>query len=88
MIFLLILAGGLLARFLAEKYYEKNWNKRLKAEIRFQQEPVFQGEQGFLTETIENDKRLFLPALQAGFAVSRNLSFGNRSRRVFLTYFL
>ena len=27
MIFLLILAGGLLARFLAEKYYEKNWNK-------------------------------------------------------------
>ena len=76
MIFLLILAGGLLARFLAEKYYEKNWNKRLKAEIRFQQEPVFQGEQGFLTETIENDKRLFLPALQAGFAVSRNLSFG------------
>ena len=76
MIFLLILAGGFLARFLAEKYYEKNWNKRLKAEIRFQPEPVFQGEQGFLTETIENDKRLFLPALQAGFAVSRNLSFG------------
>ena len=76
MIFLLILAGGFLARFLAEKYYEKNWNKRLKVEIRFQPEPVFQGEQGFLTETIENDKRLFLPALQAGFAVSRNLSFG------------
>lgn len=76
MIFLLILAGGLLARFLAEKYYEKNWNKRLKAEIRFQPEPVFQGEPGFLTETIENDKRLFLPALQAGFTVSRNLSFG------------
>ena len=45
-------------------------------EIRFQPEPVFRGEQGFLTETIENDKRLFLPALQAGFAVSRNLSFG------------
>ena len=43
MIFLLILAGGLLARFLAEKYYEKNWNKRLKVEIRFQPEPVFQG---------------------------------------------
>ena len=76
MIFLLILAGGLLARFLAEKYYEKNWNKRLKVVIRFQTEPVFQGEEGFLTETIENDKRLFLPALQAGFAVSRNLSFG------------
>ena len=67
MIFLLILAGGLLARFLVEKYYEKNWNKRLKVVIRFQTEPVFQGEEGFLTETIENDKRLFLPALQAGF---------------------
>lgn len=76
MIFLLILAGGILAQFLAGKYFEKNWNRRLRVEIRFQQEPVVQGEQGFLTEIIENDKHLFLPALQAGFAVSRNLSFG------------
>ena len=76
MIFLLILAGGILAQLLAEKYYEKNWRKRLKAEIRFQRKPVFQGEEGILTEIIENDKILFLPALQAGFAVSRNLSFG------------
>ncbi len=76
MIFLLILAGGLLAQFLAEKYYEKNWSRKLKVDIRFQPEPVFQGEEGFLTEVIENDKRLFLPALQAGFVVSRNLSFG------------
>ncbi len=76
MILLLILAGGILAQILAEKYYEKHWTKGLKVEIRFQKEPVRQGEEGFLTETIENEKRLFLPVLQAGFAVSRNLSFG------------
>ena len=73
---MLILAGGLLAQFLAEKYYEKNWNKNLKAELRFQREPIYEGEEGLLTEIIENKKRLFLPVLQAGFAVSRNLSFG------------
>ena len=76
MVLLLILAGGILAQILAEKYYEKHWTKGLKVEIRFQKEPVRQGEEGFLTETIENEKRLFLPVLQAGFAVSRNLSFG------------
>ncbi len=76
MIFLLILAGGILAQFLAGIYYEKNWRKGLKVEVHFQGEPIFQGEEGFLTETIENAKRLFLPTLQAGFSVSRNLSFG------------
>ena len=76
MIFLLILAGGILAQFLAGIYYEKNWRKGLKVEVHFQGEPIFQGEEGFLTEIIENAKRLFLPTLQAGFAVSRNLSFG------------
>ena len=76
MIFLLILAGGILAQFLAGIYYEKNWRKGLKVEVQFQGEPIFQGEEGFLTEIIENAKRLFLPTLQAGFAVSRNLSFG------------
>ena len=49
MILLLILAGGILAQILAEKYYEKHWTKGLKVGIRFQKEPVRQGEEGFLT---------------------------------------
>lgn len=76
MILLLILAGGILAQILAEKYYQKNWARGLKVEVRFQEEPVRQGGEGFLMEIIENEKGLFLPVLQAGFAVSRNLSFG------------
>ena len=48
MILLLILAGGILAQILAEKYYQKNWARGLKVEVRFQEEPVRQGGEGFL----------------------------------------
>ena len=76
MTFLLVLLGAVLVQLLAETYYRKNWDKKLRASLRFQSPCIWEGEESLLTETIENEKRLFLPMLQAGFGVSRNLYFG------------
>lgn len=76
MAFLLILLGAALVQLLAETYYRKNWDKKLKVSLRFQASSIWEGEESLLTETIENEKRLFLPMLQVGFGVSRNLYFG------------
>lgn len=76
MALLLVLLGAVLVQFLAETYYRKNWDKKLKVSLRFGSASVWEGEESFLTETIENEKLLFLPMLQAGFSVSRSLYFG------------
>lgn len=76
MILLLVLLGAVLIQFLAEFLYEKNWYRNLTVTIRFQEKPLTEGEEGYLIETIENRKILFLPVLQAAFGVSRNLNFG------------
>ena len=67
MAFLLILLGAALVQLLAETYYRKNWDKKLKVSLRFQASSIWEGEESLLTETIENEKRLFLPMLQVGF---------------------
>ena len=73
-IFLLLL-GAVLLQFLAEGFYRKNWDRHLELDVKFQEQPVHEGERAYLTETIENRKWLLLPMLQAAFRVHRNLFF-------------
>lgn len=73
-IFLLLL-GAVLLQFLAEWFYRKNWDRHLEVNVKFQEQPVHEGEKAYLTETIENRKWLLLPMLQAAFRVHRNLFF-------------
>lgn len=72
---LLVLLGAGLAQFLAGVYYKKNWNRHLSVSLHFEESAVTEGNRGIMTEVIENRKWLFLPMLQAGFTVSRNLNF-------------
>ena len=57
--------------------YGKFWNCLLNAKVEFQKEPVTEGQEAFLTETITNQKWLFLPILQVGFQIHKNLWFGD-----------
>lgn len=70
-----LIAGAFLAVWLLEKIYQKNWSNGLTVSIKFQSEPVFEGNKASLTETIENRSWLFMPVLQVGFRVDRNLKF-------------
>lgn len=70
-----LIAGAFLAVWLLEKLYQKNWSNELTVRIKFQSEPVFEGKKAALTETIENRSWLFMPVLQVGFRVDRNLKF-------------
>ena len=51
-IFLLLL-GAVLLQFLAEWFYRKNWDRHLELDVKFQEQPVHEGEIAYLTETIE-----------------------------------
>ena len=75
MTILLVLLGAVLIQYLAGVYYKKNWDRQLRMTLHFEETAVTEGEGGTLTEIIENRKWLFLPMLQAGFMVNRNLSF-------------
>ena len=75
MTILLVLLGAVLIQYLAGVYYKKNWDRQLRMTLHFEETAVTEGEEGTLTEIIENRKWLFLPMLQAGFMVNRNLSF-------------
>lgn len=70
-----LIAGAFFAVWLLEKIYQKNWSNGLTVSIKFQSEPVFEGKKASLTETIENRSWMFMPVLQVGFRVDRNLKF-------------
>lgn len=70
-----LIAGAFFAVWLLEKIYQKNWSNGLTVSIKFQSEPVFEGKKASLTETVENRSWIFMPVLQVGFRVDRNLKF-------------
>lgn len=75
MIAVFLIAGAFLALGIMDRLYRKLWDRGLSVSVSFQDAPVFEGEQGTLTETVENKNWLFLPVLQVGFRVNRNLKF-------------
>lgn len=72
-----ILIGAFLMNYLLNAAYRQLWKKKLDADVQFQSEPAIEGETASLTETITNEKWLFLPLLQVGFHIHRNLWFAD-----------
>lgn len=77
MTIVVILIGAFLMNYLLNAAYRQLWNKDLDARVEFQKEPAMEGHEAFLTETITNGKWLFLPLLQVGFQIHRNLRFAD-----------
>ena len=73
----LLLLGAFLLFFLQRYIYQTYWKKQLTVSIRFQEQPVFEGESACLTEIIENRKLLPLIHLNVKFQISRYLQFQN-----------
>lgn len=72
-----ILIGAFLMNYLLNTAYCQFWKKELDAVVEFQREPAIEGQKAYLTETIINNKWLFLPLLQVGFQIHRNLQFAD-----------
>lgn len=72
-----ILIGAFLMNYLLNTAYRQLWKRELDARVEFQREPALEGQEASLTETITNNKWLFLPILQVGFQIHRNLWFAD-----------
>jgi uncharacterized protein (DUF58 family) len=77
MTILVILIGAFLMNYLLNAAYRQLWKKNLDARVEFQDMPALEGEEAYLTETIRNEKWMFLPLLQVGFQMHRNLWFAD-----------
>lgn len=67
---------GLVAVFLGWTiYYRRHWGDALRAELSFGQDFLYAGEQTFITEKIENAKRLPVPILEAAFQIRKEIRF-------------
>lgn len=72
---ILLLAGVVLAFFLQRYLYRTYWKKGLSVTVEFQEPYVYEGDHSRLREVLINDKRLPLPSMEVGLAMSRNLRF-------------
>ncbi|MBE5835863.1 MAG: DUF58 domain-containing protein [Butyrivibrio sp.] len=71
---------GLVLLFLLEKtIYKRYWNRDLKVKIKFQSQPVVEGNMATLTEEITNRNFLPLHILQARFQTNNGLNFVDAS---------
>ena len=77
MTIVVILLGAFLINYLLDACFRSLWAKKLTVRVKFQDQPAMEGEEARLTETIANEKRLFLPLLQVGFRVHRDLWFAD-----------
>ena len=77
MTIIVILIGAFLMSYLLNCAYQQQWKIGLDACVEFQKEPAMEGQEAKLTETITNNKWLFLPLLQVGFHIHRNLRFAD-----------
>lgn len=67
---------GALAAFLAWTwYYKKNWAKRLTADISFESDYVYAGNQTTIAEIVENHKRMPVPVLEVAFHIHKGIRF-------------
>ena len=77
MIIIVVLIGAFVMNAVLVKIYGHLWEKHLDARVEFQKEPSLEGRDAILTDTIYNRKWLFLPVLQVGFQMHRNLRFAD-----------
>lgn len=77
MTIVVILIGAFLMSYIINAAYQQQWKRNLDARVEFQKEPAMEGQDAQLTETIINNKWLFLPILQVGFQIHRNLWFAD-----------
>lgn len=73
--FTLFILGILLLGLGWTAYYRRNWHRQLSANLHFEEEYVYAGEQAHLIETIENHKTLPVPVLEVRFHTRRELDF-------------
>ena len=76
MISLWILLGGL-ALLLFQYIYRKSWDKGLSFQLRFEKDHAYCHEEATLVETLENRKKLPLPAVDAAFRIQKGVRFMN-----------
>lgn len=75
MTIVVILLGAFLINYLLNVWFRGIWDRHLSVRVKFQEQPSMEGREAFLTETITNEKRMFLPLLQVGFHMHRDLWF-------------
>lgn len=73
-------AAAYLCYLIQGSLYQRFWDRLLEVEVRFQDVPAVEGEEGILKETIRNRKCLPLPVLDVKFSVSRDLEFEEEER--------
>lgn len=79
---LFLLIGVGLIVYLVNRYYAKNWSKKLNVDIQFQPLPAYEGGRAFMTETIRNEKRMPLPLLHVKFQTDRGCAFDKEENAV------
>ncbi|MBO4391311.1 MAG: DUF58 domain-containing protein [Lachnospiraceae bacterium] len=79
MIIIVIAGIALILYIIQDRLYTKYWDDRLTAVIRFQKDPVFEGEEASLTETVSNAKWLPLSTLHVKFQISTALRYRNET---------
>ena len=71
-----VFLAGLLVVFLGWTfYYRRHWRDGIRVELSFGQDFLYAGEQTFITEKIENAKRLPVPILAAAFQIRKEIQF-------------
>lgn len=71
-----VFLAGLLVVFLGWTfYYRRHWRDGLRAELSFGQDFLYAEEQTFITEKIENAKRMPVPILEAAFQIRKEIQF-------------
>lgn len=80
-IFLIILAAYIMYK-IQVVLFRKVWKKGLKVFVRFDDDACTEGEEGRLTETIINRKKLPLPTLQVKFLINGSLRFNEMENTV------
>ncbi len=73
---LMLLGMAVLVLVFLEKGYGWFWHRGLQVRAEFQPHPAIEGEEAFLTETIENRKVFPVPALQVEILIDNELGLG------------
>ncbi len=79
MLILLLICVGL-AFFLQKILYKKYWNRRLEAQVSFEDSYAYEGDISHLREEITNDKILPLPAVEVRLIMDRSLRFTGEAK--------
>jgi len=78
MVIVILLLVALLLFFLERALYRRFWNKGLDIRVNFNGSTAFEGDNGTLTEVLENRSFLPLPFVHAKFQIGAGLKFEDR----------